>query len=70
MIMSAPRYVRSGEAAKHLGVSRSTLHRWVDEGLITPAFRTPKRGDMRWDLEDLDRQLREARQRGEQRPAD
>jgi 8-oxo-dGTP pyrophosphatase MutT (NUDIX family) len=54
----AKRYVGSGEAAAYLGITRQTLHRWVADGLITPAFRTPRRGDTRWDLDELDRQLR------------
>jgi excisionase family DNA binding protein len=53
----AKRYVGTGEAAEYLGVTRQTLQRWVKEGMVTPAFRTPRRGDMRWDLDDLDRQL-------------
>lgn len=51
------RYVSTGEAADYLGISRNTLHRWVKQGLVEPAFRTPQRGDMRWELDDLDRQL-------------
>jgi excisionase family DNA binding protein len=53
----AKRYVSTGEAAEYLGITRNTLHRWVHDGLVAPAFRTPRRGDMRWDLNDLDRQL-------------
>jgi 8-oxo-dGTP pyrophosphatase MutT (NUDIX family) len=52
------RFVGTGEAARYLGITRNTLHRWVADGLVTPAFRTPNRGDMRWDLSELDRQLR------------
>lgn len=51
------RYASTGEAAEYLGISRNTLHRWVKQGLVEPAFRTPQRGDMRWELDDLDRQL-------------
>lgn len=51
------RYVSTGEAAAYLGIHPETLRRWVADGLVTPAFRTPRRGDMRWDLDDLDRQL-------------
>jgi 8-oxo-dGTP pyrophosphatase MutT (NUDIX family) len=54
----AKRYVTSGEAARHLGISISTLHRWLDDGLVRPAHRVGRRGDTRWDLDDLDRQLR------------
>lgn len=51
------RYVSTGEAAAYLGITNQTLHRWVADGIVTPAWRTPRRGDMRWDLDDLDRQL-------------
>jgi 8-oxo-dGTP pyrophosphatase MutT (NUDIX family) len=53
----AKRYVSTGEAADYLGIHPETLRRWVTDGLVTPTFRTPRRGDMRWDLDDLDRQL-------------
>jgi 8-oxo-dGTP diphosphatase len=53
----AKRYVSTGEAAAYLGITRNTLHNWVADGIVTPTWRTPRRGDMRWDLEDLDRQL-------------
>jgi excisionase family DNA binding protein len=53
----AKRYVSTGEAADYLGIHSETLRRWVTDGLVTPTFRTPRRGDMRWDLDDLDRQL-------------
>jgi excisionase family DNA binding protein len=53
----AKRYVGTGEAAAYLGITRQTLQRWVADGLVTPTFRTPRRGDMRWDLDDLDLQL-------------
>jgi 8-oxo-dGTP pyrophosphatase MutT (NUDIX family) len=51
------RYVSTGEAAAYLGITRNTLHNWVADGLVSPTFRTARRGDMRWDLDDLDRQL-------------
>jgi DNA-binding transcriptional MerR regulator len=63
--MAQARYVKSGEAARHLGVSRTTLARWVRDGLVSPAFRSPRRRDMYFDLADLDRQLREAQRRGQ-----
>lgn len=56
------RYVSTREAAEYVGVSRATLARWVEMGMVRPAFRTPQRGDMRWDLDDLDRQLRSGSQ--------
>jgi DNA-binding transcriptional MerR regulator len=53
-----PRLVSSGEAARQLGVGRSTLHRWWRDGLVTPALVTAGQ-HARWDLDDLRRQLRE-----------
>jgi 8-oxo-dGTP pyrophosphatase MutT (NUDIX family) len=53
----AKRYASTGEAAAYLGINSQTLRNWVANGLVKPTFRTPRRGDMRWDLDDLDRQL-------------
>lgn len=50
------RYVTTGQAAAAIGVSLSTLTRWVHKGWIKPALRTPG-GHYRWDLADLRRQL-------------
>jgi 8-oxo-dGTP pyrophosphatase MutT (NUDIX family) len=49
-------YVTTGAAAKALGVSLTSLHRWAHAGLVTPAQRTPG-GHFRWDLEALRNQL-------------
>lgn len=46
----------TGEAAKAVGVDRTTLSRWAEEGKVTPAWTTPG-GHARWDVEDLKRQL-------------
>jgi excisionase family DNA binding protein len=54
----ASRYVGTGEAADAVGVSRNTLERWAREGKVTPASRTAGK-HYRWDLDDLQRQLRE-----------
>lgn len=51
-------YVTTGIAARHVGVSASTLRNWVKAGIVQPSFRSRERGDMRWNLDDLDRQLR------------
>ena len=52
------RLVSTGDAARHLGVDRSTLGRWVAAGVVKPARRTVG-GQYRWDLRDLQRQLDE-----------
>lgn len=54
--------VSTGEAARELGVSRTTLTRYVARGWLRPAHELPS-GHLRWDLNDLRRQLRELRQR-------
>lgn len=48
--------VSSSAAARAVGVDRSTLTRWVQRGELRPASRTPG-GHLRWDLDDLRRQL-------------
>jgi DNA-binding transcriptional MerR regulator len=45
-------------AARQLGISARTLQRYARAGLITPALRLPS-GQLRWDVEDLRRQLRD-----------
>jgi excisionase family DNA binding protein len=53
-----PTLVGTGEAARRLGVARTTLARWVTEGRLTPTARTMG-GHLRWDMDDLRNQLRE-----------
>jgi 8-oxo-dGTP diphosphatase len=55
--MNGP-YLNSRAAAEALGIGRSTLYRWAEAGYITPAFTTPA-GQKRWDVNDLQRQLRD-----------
>lgn len=50
--------VGTGAAAQRLGVSRTTLTRWVAAGAITPAARTLG-GHMRWDLDKLRAELQQ-----------
>lgn len=48
--------VPTGVAAKAIGVDRSTLHGWWQQGKVKPAMVTPG-GHARWDVDDLIRQL-------------
>jgi excisionase family DNA binding protein len=48
----------TGEAARRLGVRRGTLGRWRREGKVTPT-RVTAGGDARWDLAELERQIRD-----------
>jgi DNA-binding transcriptional MerR regulator len=50
----------TGGAAKALGVARSTLARWWDQGIVTPSLVTPG-GHARWDVDELREQLRRVR---------
>ncbi|MCD2191685.1 NUDIX domain-containing protein [Actinomycetospora soli] len=54
--MAAGRLVGTGKAADALGIARTTLARWVAAGHVTPAHQTIG-GHMRWDLDDLQRQI-------------
>jgi predicted site-specific integrase-resolvase len=53
------------EAAKMLGVSRSTLYRFVEQGLIRREPKNPllERAPLRVSLADVERLLREGRPR-------
>lgn len=51
--------VSTGEAAEAVGVTRAALTKWAKAGLITPAERIGRRGDARWNVEELRRQMQE-----------
>jgi transposase-like protein len=52
----------TGDAARELGVDRTTLLRWWQHGKVAPEYVTPG-NHARWDMETLRRQLREQRPR-------
>ena len=54
--MTMSRYVTTGDAARSLGISSSTLTRWTAAGIVTPAERTAG-GHFRWDMTSLRAQL-------------
>lgn len=60
----APELVSTGEAARALGIGRSTLARWHAQGLVSPELVTAG-GHARWNVEDLREQLRQMRKRDE-----
>ena len=55
-------YVTTAQAARELGISRQSLARYVTRGWLVPT-RTLPSGHYRWLMSDLERQLRELRQR-------
>ena len=56
------RLVSTTQAARTLGLSQSTLSRWVKAGHIRPTQKTIG-GHMRWDVDDLRRQIAEITER-------
>lgn len=50
------RLVSTTQAAKALGIHQSTLSRWASAGHVHPTQKTVG-GHMRWDVEDLRRQV-------------
>jgi DNA-binding transcriptional MerR regulator len=56
----------TAQAAQQLGVHRRTLARYAERGLLVPTLVLPS-GHLRWNLEDVRQQLREIRNRREQR---
>lgn len=52
----------STELADELGLSASTIGRYVRDGSLKPTIVTPG-GQYRWDLDDVKRQLDQWRQR-------
>ena len=55
-VTDRPPLVSTSAAAKELGVDQSTLYRWAKAGHVKPAQKTVG-GHMRWDLDDLRRQV-------------
>lgn len=63
-----PELLTTTQAAKEFGISGRTLARYVERGLLRPTVVLPS-GHLRWDLDDVRRQLDELRQRDpEQQP--
>jgi 8-oxo-dGTP diphosphatase len=56
MLVGMSEYLTTGQAAKALGLSISALQRWAQDGIVTPAFKTPG-GRMRWTVDSLLAQL-------------
>lgn len=54
--------VTTAQAAKVLGINRTTLGRYARDGLLKPTVKLPS-GHLRWSLDDLRRQMRELRER-------
>jgi DNA-binding transcriptional MerR regulator len=58
--MSGGRLMRTGEAARELGISPRTLARYAADGKVTPARVVPgQRNQYWWDIDDLRQQLRD-----------
>lgn len=55
----------TAEAAKYLGINRTTLARYAREGILKPTLRLPT-GHLRWNLDDIRRQLDDLREQGKQ----
>ena len=51
----------TAQAAEHLGIDRRTLARYAKQGLLKATVVLPS-GHLRWDLEDIQRQMRELRE--------
>ena len=55
----------TAELARALRVSRRTVARYAERGHLVPALVLPS-GQYRWNLDDVRRQLRDRRERGEE----
>ena len=62
MIQEAPRFLRAAQAAKILGVGRSTLWRWAQMGILPRPAKLSSRVSV-WNLADLEKFV-EARKGG------
>jgi excisionase family DNA binding protein len=52
-----PKFLTTAQAAREIGVGKTTLNSWARQGIVTPAWTTPG-GQYRWKLDDLRRQLK------------
>ncbi len=48
------KYYRTTEAARHIGISRSTLLRWLEQGRIAIPVRRDRNGWRVFTMEELD----------------
>jgi len=55
-IVTESNWVRTGAAAKAVGVSSQTLLNWYADGKITAVYKSPGR-QLRWDLRKLRAEL-------------
>jgi hypothetical protein len=71
LVMSPPRrrLAPTGDVADELGIDRSTLVRWWQRGIVTPAFVTVGK-HARWDLDDLRSQIQAWRDSADYNPDD
>jgi excisionase family DNA binding protein len=53
-------YYQTSEAARMAGISRSTLLRWLDQGIIPESFRRDRRGWRIFAREEIDSIVEEA----------
>jgi excisionase family DNA binding protein len=53
-------YYRTSEAAQIAGISRSTLLRWIDDGIVKDESRRDRRGWRLFTQADIDRLQEEA----------
>ncbi|MGI8312589.1 helix-turn-helix transcriptional regulator [Saccharopolyspora hattusasensis] len=60
MASEADRYLTTGQVAKRLGITPSTLARYVREGLLQPSLTLPT-GHHRWLWDDVARQMQQQR---------
>ncbi|NKQ57587.1 MerR family transcriptional regulator [Amycolatopsis sp. K13G38] len=58
--MARDKLLSTGEAARELGVARTTLLRWWQDGKVEPEYVTPG-NHARWNLASLKQQLRDNR---------
>lgn len=57
-ISAVPTRLRStGETARELNISRRTLQRWLEDGIVEPSERTAG-GHYRWDVHQVREQVR------------
>ncbi len=53
VIIADKLYYQTNEAAREAGISRSTLLRWIDKGIVNAACKRDRRGWRLFDQDDI-----------------
>jgi len=62
VIINGQTYYRTGEVCRTVGISRSTLFRWLKDGMLSKSERRDRRGWRLFTRDEIDRLNKEVNQ--------